>query len=664
MARSLAGACVAFLLASAAQANEADDIVVKGDSIGLGETGWSVTDIDVERLRALGSANVDQIFRHVPGMAVRDFGLGGVANGIVIRGFGNGGHGGDLGAVIDGIPLNEAMSHADGYVDFNMIIPLEVGEFSVFRGPVSALHGTYNRGGLVNIETRKGGDYAEIAVDGGSFNSVGGQFALGQGFAGREVNLAAQIVLAEGHRPRSGQERQTIAGRWAMKPADNVGLALSGRFHRADANSAGYLTAAQFQTEPRGIDPHVRNDGARKHYASVRGDLNWDVTPAATLLLHAYGAKQDFTRWFTRPVGGGTWRQREESYDRSIFGAGASLNGGFQALDEDAWTYVVGVESVRETTSFDFYDGLAGRTRQGSALNDRSTRLDSMSAFGEVKAHVHRHLTLSLAGRYDRYRGGCTPDGPEAGGDPCGELKARERFNPKLGLRLQLSSDMQLRASWSQGFALPNNFIKYAVGGQPLRDNLFRQTEVGLQIWPIAGLTLDVAGYRLKSTAEIRVVAPGIYENLGSTRRQGIEASAEWKSDHLMLRAVYGLADSEVLDNADARLIGRPVAAVPRQTANADAEWKLLPRLAVTAAWRHVGGYAIDALGTAHAPAYDLFDLGLAHEGQAPFNYRLWLRLENIADNVHATSISLIGGELLFAPGAPRTIRAGIQISL
>ncbi len=66
---------------------------------------------------------------------------------IVIRGFGNGGHGGDLGAVIDGIPLNEAMSHADGYVDLNVIIPLEIDSFTVLKGPVSALYGNYNRGG-------------------------------------------------------------------------------------------------------------------------------------------------------------------------------------------------------------------------------------------------------------------------------------------------------------------------------------------------------------------------------------------------------------------------------------------------------------------------------------------------------------------------------------
>ena len=33
----------------------------------------------------------------------------------------------------------------------------------------------------------------------------------------------------------------------------------------------------------------------------------------------------------------------------------------------------------------------------------------------------------------------------------------------------------------------------------------------------------------------------------------------------------------------------------------------------------------------------------------------------DITDEKYATSVSVIGGRLLFAPGSPRTVRAGIQ---
>src|SRR5690606_26780083 len=98
------------------------------------------------QVEELNISHTQALFDQVPGMSIRKLGLAGVADNIVIRGFGGGGHGGDLGAVIDGIPLNEAMSHADGYVDFNVVVPLEVESLTVYKGPVSALYGNYNRG--------------------------------------------------------------------------------------------------------------------------------------------------------------------------------------------------------------------------------------------------------------------------------------------------------------------------------------------------------------------------------------------------------------------------------------------------------------------------------------------------------------------------------------
>src|SRR5690606_8589186 len=106
----------------------------------------------------------------------------------------------DLGAVIDGIPLNEAMSHADGYVDLNAVVPLEIESFSVFKGPVSALYGNYNRGGLVDIQTRKSGNYAETDLSLGSFDTIDVQAAYGAGLGeSQQINLAGQLFRTDGY---------------------------------------------------------------------------------------------------------------------------------------------------------------------------------------------------------------------------------------------------------------------------------------------------------------------------------------------------------------------------------------------------------------------------------------------------------------------------------
>lgn len=660
----------AAFLAPGAHADEAGDegeaIVVKGQLISTDRTSFSATTLDTADIRAEAFSYFDDLLRFVPGMAVRDFGLGGVANAIVIRGFGNGGHGGDLGAVIDGIPLNEAMSHADGYVDLNIIVPLEVGTMTVFRGPVSALYGNYNRGGLVRIDTRKGGDYVNADAGFGSFGTGDLQLAAGKTWGGGQINMAGQLYVTDGFRPRSDQIRQTLSARAAFDLAPSVNLAIAGRYHHADANSASYLTAAQFAIDPYGVDPHAQNDGAKKNFGTLRADLSVALSPGASLVTFAYGTRQDFTRWFSRPVNTSAWRQREESYDRRVYGAGTSLNGTIDA----GWAaspirYVIGAEVFRESTDYLFFDGLSNRARMAPAANDRRTRLNSISGFAEVQAPIHRLLDLSLGLRGDHFSGGCALRGPETGGDPCGPLNKVDRLSPKAGAKSQLTPWLQLRASWAEGFALPNNFVKYAVGGQTLDPNVFRQTEAGLKLTPVDGITLDVAAFRIISTQEVRMVAPALYENYGATIRKGMEASGEWQvTPQIWLRGVYGYVKTRIRENADASLVGREVTGVPRHSANIDGNWRPVPHLSLGASWRYVGAYAVNASNNSRAQSYDTLDLTLAYEGKSPFAYRAYARVDNVADTAYATSVSIIGGQTMLAPGAPRTMRAGIQVTL
>lgn len=41
--------------------------------------------------------------------------------------------------------------------------------------------------------------------------------------------------------------------------------------------------------------------------------------------------------------------------------------------------------------------------------------------------------------------------------------------------------------------------------------------------------------------------------------------------------------------------------------------------------------------------------------------YKVYATVTNLADKVYATSASVIGGTQVFAPGAPRTLKVGIQ---
>lgn len=639
-----------------------DEVVVKGQLLRAEESAFSATVLDTATIREEGFADVDELFRFVPGMVVRDLQLGSVASNIVIRGFGSGGHGGDLGAVIDGIPLNEAMSHADGYVDLNAVVPLEIESFSVFKGPVSALYGNYNRGGLVDIQTRKSGDYAETDLSLGSYDTVDLQAAYGAKLGEtQQINLAGQLFRTDSYRPQSETNRGTFAGRWSAELTPALQVALSSRYLQSESDSASYLTQEQFDADPRGIDSRTQNDGAEKEFLTVRGDVNYQINDDLKLLTFAYTTQQDFTRWFSRPVSATAWRQREETYDRSVFGAGTSLNG-VTALASVPVSYIAGVETFRESTEYKFFDGLERRRRVQPAQSDRETDLNSISAFTEVRAHVHPLAQVSVGVRADRFTGGCELRGPETGTDPCGALNQAEHVSPKLGLTSQVTDWLQLRASWAEGFALPNGFVKYAIGGQPLDENVFRQTEIGMRLTASNVFELDVAGYRLKSTGEVRTVSPGVYENFGATLREGIEASARWMPiEQFELSAVYGITDTEVEQNADARLLGLSVAGVPENSGSLEATFRPFADWSFNAFWRYVGEYEVDALNTLQAENYDLLDIGVSYMHRGERDYRVYARVDNVTDEKYSTSVSVIGGQLLFAPGAPRSLRVGIQ---
>jgi iron complex outermembrane receptor protein len=637
-------------------------VVIKGQALRGANAPFSTTSFDTDEVREQRVNQPQQLFRLVPGMTVRNFQLGAVADAFVLRGFNSGGHGGDVGVVIDGIPLNEAMSHADGYADLNVVIPLEIGAMTIYRGPVSALYGNYNRGGLIAFETRKGGAYRNADVSLGSYSTLDAQAALGTAMAGGALNLAAQVFRTDGYRPQSDTSRGTLAGRWGLDLTPALTLSVAGRVHRGEGDSAAYLTRTQFEADPRGIDPRVQNDGADKDFATLRTDLAWQLAPQMRLLGFVYGTQQSFTRWFSRPLNATTWAQREETYDRDVLGAGLNLNGQARVA-AGALNWVAGIETFREDTAYQFYDNLALRQRTTGAIYDRDVSLDSVSLFGEVEAPLHRLFKPWLAVRHDRFSGDCARRGPETGADGCGPLNKTARTSPKLGVRSDVLPAVRLRASWAEGFALPSNFIKYSAGATGLDPNVFRQTELGGTA-SLDDVRVDLAVYRITSTSEFRTVAPGVFENFGATRRSGWEASVDWMPlPELKLALAYGSADSEITQNANAALVGKKVTGVPESTATLSAQFAPAAGLGGGATLRRVGAYAVNADNSLVDGSYRTLDLAATWAGRSGgLRYRASAGIDNATDRTYATSITIIGGQQMVAPAAPRTYRVGVQI--
>lgn len=640
-----------------------DQVVVKGQALRGANAPFSVDALDTARIRYLRVSHPEELFKQVPGMAVRNLGLSGVADSIVMRGFGGGGHGGDLGVVIDGIPLNEAMSHADGYVDLNVVVPLEIGAMTVYKGPVSALYGNYNRSGLIALETRKDGPYGNADVSIANNDTIDAQAALGLALGGAQrLNFAGQHYRTTGFRPQSDFDRTTLAGRWALEVSPAVQVSLAGRYYTGSGDSASYITRQQYERDPYGIDPRVQLDGSERGLQTLRADGSFKVAERLKLLAFAYHTDQSFTRWYTRPINTTTWAQREESYDREVTGGGLNLNGQ-QKLGAGPLNWVTGVEAFRESTYYQFADGLNNRRRLAPAIYDRTADLNSVSAFAEVEAPLHARFKPWVAARYDRFTGEATRNGTETGTDPLGKMKAMSHLSPTIGVRSDVAPGVRLRASWAEGFALAPNFVKYALGAGNLDPNVFQQTEIGAAFQLARTVAFDIAVYRIDSSDEILTVSPGVYQNFGETKRTGFEAKGEWcPLNPLAFTLTYGSAESDVERNTNLALTGKKVTGVPDHTGTFLVAWAPQQGWGADAMLRYVGSYAVDATNTLYSPSYTTIDVALSYAGRwGNRRYKVYSAIENVADRVYATSVSLISGFQILAPGAPLTFKAGVQ---
>jgi len=680
--------CLAAAVRAQQPAPQFEGIVIKGQALSEGrDLPFSVRRFDLRDLRDRQVSQAQQLFRGVAGMEVRGLGYDGVADSITLRGFSGGGHGGDIGYVIDGIPLNEASSHADGYAEINVVVPLELEGMDVFKGPVSALYGNFNRAGVVALRSRKGGEYREIDVRAGSYGVVDVQGAYGGKLGGITLNGAAQLYRSSGYRPETDSHRGTLSGRIAFDLASTTQLAVAARLHRAESTTASVITQAQYDRREGFFDkdPNVQNDGTDKDFATLRVDLAHSLSPQLRLLAFAYGTDQNFTRYFTRLTNATTWQQRSEDYKRLVQGHGVSLNGE-QRLADAPLRWVAGVERYEEKTRFRYADALQQRlptaatftagVNGGAGTLDRMLLTETLSAFGQLEWAWMPLLRPSVGVRHDRIDGGCERRGTETrtgASAQCAEMPRFAVTTPKLGVRSTwIDSVLDARASVSEGFALPSDAAKFTAG-LGVDPTVFRQTELGFAFTPMAALSLDLAVFRVDSRDEIALVdsANLVYANIGKTRRDGLELELRWRpASWLETSASLARNRSRVVESLPATpwLVGQEVTGVARTLATASVTVRPIETVSLGVVARSVGRMAItQRTATAdqrYYGGYDTLDLTASWTPTmtGPGFHRYQLQVANATDRRYATSTGVTAGVQTYNPAPPRTLMLGASI--
>jgi outer membrane receptor protein involved in Fe transport len=248
------------------------------------------------------------------------------------------------------------------------------------------------------------------------------------------------------------------------------------------------------------------------------------------------------------------------------------------------------------------------------------------------------------------------------------------RFNPMIGGTYKITSELTAYAGYSEANRAPTPLelacadparpcivAAFLIADPPLKQVVSRTVEAGFRGTKelnIGTLGWKVGAFSATNADDIMAIPSpevqgfGYFQNVGRTRRQGIEAQVNLTSKTLQLYASYALVDARFLDplqlnsrspfaDADGNiqvLPGNRIPAIPRNRIKLGIDYS------VTDAFK-VGGDALfvasqyfagdESNQAARLPGYSVFNLHASY--QINKTYQIYGRVDNIFDNRYAT---------------------------
>jgi outer membrane receptor protein involved in Fe transport len=291
-----------------------------------------------------------------------------------------------------------------------------------------------------------------------------------------------------------------------------------------------------------------------------------------------------------------------------------------------------------------------------------------------------------------------------------------DRFNPIIGATYKITSGLTAYAGYSEAnraptplelaCADPNHpciLATFLVSDPPLKQVVSHTYEAGLRgshDFSFGTLDWKFGGFRTTNTDDILEIPDpntslqgfGFFQNVGDTRRQGIEAEANLKSARWQVHASYAFVDARFLDSL---LLGsnspaaNPVTgniqvspgdiipAIPRHLIKASFDYSVTDEFKVggDALWVSSQYFVGDASNQEpQLPSYAVFSAHASY--QIDKTYQIFGRVDNILDNRYATYGTFFDTNALpnfsnggapftnpqsLSPARPRAFYAGVK---
>ncbi len=678
-------------------------ITVKGEGMREADRSFTVNTIDQDRIGAQRWENTLSILEQVPGFDAHAYQHGGIADSFSIRGFPSGGHGSDAGMVLDGISLNEGESHADGYGDTSVIMPIEIESAQVYKGPVSPLYGNFARSGVLAFNTRKGGEYTDVHLGAGSYETYDAQAAFGMRVGQIQLNGAMQGYSTQGWREHTEYNKMNASFRAGYEISDATDIALSVRGHGSRWNAPNYITHEQFidNDQRRLENPYTKlqEDEGSKEFDAQRIDLNHTFSEDLRMLAWVWRTAGSFTRYqtglnvanataaaanpstnpatmtaaervaFMDPNNPNGIRsvapQRVQIHDREATAFGASLNGTKPVLGI-ASNWVVGAEYYDEEVERERWNTVNRARYEDIPVWDDEYNIKSLALYGQMDLDLHPLFRPTLGFRYDDFSGNRLNQITGVRTD----MNSYDHFSPKLGVRSAISNNWELRVSAANGFALPQGDAKYNpdINVDTVE---FWQYEIGINGAPTPQWYLDLAVFMIETTDEIMEVTPGDFQNFGETTRTGIEGEIRYfpaAVNNLEVYTSFGIFDSEIDKHVNTTLEGKTIPRMAKHTATAGVRYAPPVGWGGNLSLRSVGSWYTDDANTVEYDGYEVLNGSVFYIFQTDTGRsgRIYLDVNNILDEEYSQYVAgnFNGNPASYSPRPPTNVMIGFMMSL
>ncbi len=577
-------------------------------------------------------------------------------------------HGRGLKLMQDGVPLNLA----DGSFDFQAIEPLSARYIEVWRGANALQYGSATLGGAVNFVSPNGRNAERFRARGevGSFGYRRAHVAAGHANETTDAYVSASVFRQHGFRDHAQQNSRRLSANVGHRLTPELETRVYLGVVDSDSELPGSITRQQLEANPR-----QANVGTVA--ADQRRDIRWARLSNKT--VYADGPQRvEFFAYVSdkhlhhpifqvldqdnRDVGAEVRYQRDDMLAgrRNRFTVGFAPSRG--VTDENRFANVAGNAGARTNASRQ-----TARNLDAYAEDEFMLRADT----AVIAGLQHNRSTRRLQ---DRFIAGTATDPVDEGFD-----LRYSGWNPKLGVRHDLTPEVQLFANLSRSFE-PPSFSELAGGMRPTlnraqRADTFEIGSRGHLGADAQALTWDMAFYESRMRDELlqiatNVLGASVTVNAPNTLHRGVELGLSgrglrsgtgqvvWRLNALWNR--FRFRDDPTYGNG-------ALPGVPKQFARAQLGYRWTGGTSLSLQLEGASGYPIDFAQSFGAAGYGLW--GLKGNGPVTRGLDWFVDARNLSNRRYAATTGVVrnaGGldSAQFMPGDGRSVAVGLDWKL